>query len=508
MAVRVALWMTLALLIAGCARGEEAGSQPPGVSAGAADPQVWSAYLAAAADAERIEDRVERCLAYPDLPGNHWPAGSAEARCPLLGGPLLALEDIESMLASKGGPERLEDQFTAWLDAHHRDPAQRDSVFRAFQAFSDDDDSRRVAKSWLAQSPDSAFARTALGALRVIEATNARGSEFAAKTPRDSFEAMHRLMPQGVELLQSALAIEPRLSPACVHLMVAARFIGDDGLRDSAAAHCLKVDPLSWHVRTEWQMQRDPRWGGSFEALDATAEELRPLAAQNPALGGMLSRGIGMRARAAHRGGTPLPALSGVLEEASRIAPDPWFIGDAGLAAKQAGDQHKALGYLSQALRLAPDNTQFLAGRADVRRKLGDYEGSVADAQRVTNLSQKWGHNYSVLGQSLAKLGRTEEARDAFHKAMQFPKQRQWAFMRWCETYILGGLYRDEALACTQGLLSEYPDDAEPLFMRSWVLYELKDPAAADLAERFRAAADMSDHRHRQMASELARIAN
>jgi hypothetical protein len=501
-------WTALLVLLAGCAQGEQqtvlAGDPPRQAQS---DPATWNTYLRAAAAADRIEDVVERCHSYPDLPGNHWPMDSGRARCGRLADALPTLAEIESLLADEDGVARLERGFAQRLEAHYRDPAQRESIFRAYQDFSSDDDSRRVAELWLARSPASGFARMAMGRYLVTAAGEARGDKRIAETPGANLHAMRRLMAQGVTMLQAALEAQPRLSPACADLMFAARLAADDALRDSATARCLETDPLSWSVRFQWLMQKDPRWGGSFEELDAAIDEIRSLVPRNPALGAMLARGIGLRAYLSYLNDVPLRDLSAAFDRASQVGPDPLFIGYAGLAAKTQGDLHKALGYLSQGLRFAPGDSRFLGARADVRMKLQDFDGAAADARRAIELDDSLGRNHTVLGQSLAKLGRVAEAREAYLRAMQFPKQRQWAFRRWCETYILGGVQRDEALACTQGMISEYPDDAEALFMRSWVLYELKDPAAAEVAARFHAVADMDDRRQRQMASELARIA-
>lgn len=355
----VRVLMPALFVMTGCVRGEEQAQPAAGIPAESQpDAAAWKAYLTAVDEAERIEDVVERCRAYPDLPGNAWPAGSARARCPLLGGASPTLAEVESMLANPDGPARLEHEYQALLDAHYAEPERGEPIYRAYEGF---------------------FVRRRHAACRRAMARN------ICKTRR------------------------------CA----------------------------TWPLRC-----RKRRASVPIRCSSATSASPR----------------------------------------------------------KQKATC-KALGYLSQTLHLAPNNTQFLGARADVRRKLGDLEGAVVDTRRAIALNDSSGRNHTVLGQSLFKLGRVEEAREAYQRAMQFPTQRQWAFRRWCETYILGGVQRDEALACTQGLLSEYPDDAEAMFMRSWVLYELGDPAAAEAAARFHAAADMKDHRQRQMASELARIA-
>jgi len=488
-------WLLLAAVnVVGCSDGNSATSAATPVSA-----EAWQSYLAAASQADQIEDVVQRCLAYPDLPGNQWPEGSAKARCPLLRGPIFSLAELEATLASADGPAQLERQFSEVLEAHYADPGQREAIFFAFSGFDDFEPAERVARKWYERAPESAYAQSALGGVLLGLAGNARGSA-------------HRWLQQATPLLQSALLAEPRLSPACMHLMNIARLTGDAALGESASEHCLRVDPLSWNVRFQWQLGLDPRWRpvgrgeDPFRKLDESVEALRPLVPQNPALGGMLARGIGMRAYMPILAGRPARETEEGLEAASRLAPDPLFIGSAGDAAYEHGDFSKALAYSSQAIRLAPGNAGFYGARANARRKLGDFEGAIVDSRQAIARNNSVGKYHSTLALSLVSLGRTEEAREAYHDAMQYPVQRQWAFRRWCETYILGNLQAREALACTEGLVNDYPDDAESHFMRSWVLYETATEGAAAAATRFQALADPQDTRHQEMKSELARL--
>ncbi|MDH5823699.1 DUF4034 domain-containing protein [Luteimonas sp. RD2P54] len=501
----------LAILLVGCAPGEEAASGSPGpAGAAAVDEAGWDEYLQRAAVADKQDGWVARCLAYPDLPGNDWVPGAARARCPLLVDASPSIEELGAVLASEDGADLLDRRFAALLEAQASDPGRDESLFLAFNAFGSSDESRRLAAQWLSQKPRSPYARAAMGSHLVAAAGRSRGDRWIRDTPASNVQAMERLMRAAIRMLQSALDLEPRLGPACVDLMVAARLLGDRELRDSATGHCLSVAPLSWNVRFEQQQALDPRWGGSFAELEASVAELRPLAERNPALGGMLARAVGLRAYLAYLGRqAPIEDLAPEFERAARIAPDPIFIGEAGMAARAARDYRKALGYLSQALRLAPANTRFLRGRAEVRMKLEDYQGAVVDARQAMVAGGPTGHNYAVLGRSLSRLGRTAEAREAFHAAMQDPNQRKWAFMRWCETYILGEMQHDEALACSQGLAAEYPDEAEAQFMRSVVLYKAgRAEQASAAAARFARLVDERRPRERQMVSELARISS
>jgi len=246
----------------------------------------------------------------------------------------------------------------------------------------------------------------------------------------------------------------------------------------------------------------DPRWGGSFDDFERTIEKIRPCVRENPALGGSLARAVGWRPASQARNGHWEEAMPG-LEAAALLAPDPLFIGYVGLAAKRQGDLRRALGYLSQALRLAPMSPRILYARAGVRNALGNPAGAALDAERAIALEDDVGVYYSIYGQALIKLGRVEDARAAYHTAMQFPDQRHWAFRHWCQTYIVPAIMEDEAMACTGGLINEYPEKAEVLFMRAWVLHKSADPSANEVAQKFFAVADTTNELQREMIEQL-----
>lgn len=64
---------------------------------GKPSPEVL-AFLDAAVAARAIADPLARCLAFPDLPGNQWPAGLAKAHCEYLYGERLTGEQIKARI--------------------------------------------------------------------------------------------------------------------------------------------------------------------------------------------------------------------------------------------------------------------------------------------------------------------------------------------------------------------------------------------------------------------------
>ena len=95
-------------------------------------PAEWAQYIDEVRKADAIDNDEARCKAYPDLPGDQWRPGAAQARCTLLRAPAWSLDDIDRLLATPEGVDQLERGFAALLDGHYSDQAQREQIFIAF----------------------------------------------------------------------------------------------------------------------------------------------------------------------------------------------------------------------------------------------------------------------------------------------------------------------------------------------------------------------------------------
>ena len=94
--------------------------------------EPWRAYLVKAREAERIEDPLQRCLAFPDLPDNNWLAGHAAAHCRHhFGIRRPSLEDIEGMV-QRGEMADIEALFDASLARHYSTEHFSDDIHDTF----------------------------------------------------------------------------------------------------------------------------------------------------------------------------------------------------------------------------------------------------------------------------------------------------------------------------------------------------------------------------------------
>ena len=136
------------------------------IAASQQPPPEYASHVAAMRKADAIQDPLQRCLAYPDLPGNTWTPGVAQARCTMFLSPLpYTLDDIAGLLDKDAGAATLDATFRQLLEAHYTVPAKREQITRLLDVFSDGDRAKaeRTARRWTAVAPDSEFAQAALG---------------------------------------------------------------------------------------------------------------------------------------------------------------------------------------------------------------------------------------------------------------------------------------------------------------------------------------------------------
>jgi tetratricopeptide (TPR) repeat protein len=471
-------------------------------AAGKNPPPEYTAYLAAARKADAITDPLQRCLAYPDLPGNTWTPGLAKARCTMFLSPALyTLDAIDKTLAQPGGAATLETGFRALLDAHFSDPAQRDRIFQAFMAFNDDDHDKaeRIARAWVAAAPESAFARTALGHVLAARGWDARGTKLAKDTPDDNLRKMEASFIDAGKEYMAAMEAEPRLFPACEGLMGIGRQ-SSSAVQAFAMKQCIAASPASYYVVEELMRAAEPRWGGSDEQMRAISAYAKAREQDNPMLA--LFAFEAKLYEIERLDDSDAQALA-VLEPASQQVPNAAFLRLVGGAYTRKGDNWKALVYLSQALRFSPRYAQESRFRAIVLNELGESKWARADAERAVALDPKNGHALRLLGQIVRELDGSAAALPFFKRALEDSETREYAFNDYC-----GGLTDakrfDEAGKCVDELLAAYPENPEGWRQRL-LLIGFDAPQSMEAMERFVALNDPKRWNYHATAAETVR---
>ncbi len=461
---------------------------PAGAGAAARQPPAeYAAYVAAMRKADAITDPLQRCLAYPDLPGNTWAPGAAKARCTMfLTPPRYSLDDIEARLKQPGGAAELEAGFAALLDAHFKEPAQREQITIALMVFrgGDPDKAERIARAWRVAAPESAFARVALGHVLAGRGWDARGTDFVNKTPAANLKKMGGYFVEAAKEYRAALEGKSRLFPACEGLMAIGRQSSDD-LQTYATERCLYIDPTSYYVIDELMDAAEPRWGGSEEAMKSVAAYAQEKAAVNPVLSVFAFHSAYYEIERMDDGDDEAIA---VLAPAALQVPNAGYLRRAGGAYLRKDDDWKALAYLSQALRFMPAYGQESRFRALVLRQLGESKWARADAERAATLDPTNGHAHRLLASIVRELDGPEAAIPHFKRAMDDARTREDAFNDYCGS-LIDAKRLDEAGKCVDDLLAAYPENPEGWRQRL-VVIGFDAPGSMEAMERFVALND------------------
>lgn len=301
-------------------------------------PEPWRAYLGQVRAAERIADPLQRCLAFPDLPVNHWPEGHAAAHCRhhfLIERP--TLDDIESMV-QRGEMAKLEALFDASLDRHYAGEHFSDDIHDTFNyLLTAKSSSERVdvlSEAWLQQAPESAYAHLARAAYFNGAAWKARGGKYASETPRENMRRMSAFAGQAIPHFEKAAAIKPRLIAAYTGMIDIGMIDSRPALEARARRAAEALDPACPELANVTMRSLRPRWGGSYQDMLVHAGKLSERVAQRPHLAIHLAQPL------ADQGNLllaeePVPeAALEVLEAAIAMGSDEDALKNAGTAAR------------------------------------------------------------------------------------------------------------------------------------------------------------------------------
>ena len=466
-------------------------------------PPAYVEYVAAVRKADAIRDPLQRCLAYPDLPGNTWAPGTAKARCIMfLTPPVFTLDSLEKALAQPGGATSVDARFQDLLDAHYTVPSQREQIFIGLGIFGDDDHDKaeRIARAWLAASPDSPFARTALAKALAARGWAARGTKYIRDTPEENVRRMEAFFVDAFKLYVAALEANPKLLPACVGLMSIGRQ-SSDRAQEVGTKVCMDADPASYYLVDEMMNAAEPRWGGSTEQMRAVAAYAQARVKENPVLAVFAFHHAYYEIERAEDGDAQALA---VLEPAAAIVPNAAYMRSVGGAYLQKDELWKALVYLSQALRFSPGYAQESRWRAYALFVLGEPQWARADAERAVELDPDSGHAHRLFADILRDTVSPDAARPHYARAMQEPKLREKAFIASCAMWV--DAKRREAATCVDDLLKEYPDNGE-----AWRLHLLTigpdAPGSVNAMKRFLATQDPETWpRHKTVAEAVRKM--
>jgi hypothetical protein len=450
------------------------------------DKTDWDALLLRMQEADKIDDDVERCLAYPDVPGMTWDRAIVEARCALQRRPKYDLEGIDEQIASAQGRAALEQHFDALLQAHYDTPSERDQIDVAFDIFDASPASQDIAKRWHAASPDSAYSRLAYGSALFAAAQATRGTRSGSETPEVDMRNAQATAAMADRMLASAHAAKPRLTPACNTRVAALRLSGSEEDPFALGRRCAQNDPASYKAALGWKTAAEPRWGGSEAQLSEVERHLLKHRDEVPLLNSVLA------SLAAdpllNREPNPEDATVAALERAARIGPHGLVLNQLSASWFARGDEKRGLAYVSQAVRFNVGVSNHRAFRMqqnlftrpawsklDIEYVLRRFPNSIYYKQQLVQVEE-----------NLRNDTPTQLARDGTVSFGQDGNWRKSTLMAECEQYGLSGKQSSDVMNdCSDTLVMEWPEDPEVWRVRADVLHARGDARALDAARKY-----------------------
>ncbi|MDI1253587.1 hypothetical protein [Thermomonas sp.] len=466
----------LALLAAGSATASEP-ELPPIPEKSAAElfkdvPAPWRDYLIQARGAERIADPLQRCLAYPDLPGNQWPKGHVEAHCKDHQVVAMLMADAQRRL-QEGKLAELDAYIAGAMVRHAKATESSEEIHYFFQQFLSETADAFTA-DWLRAVPDSAYALTARALYYSGAAERVRGTKFSSETPREDLRRMTQLYDLATPLFRKAIASKPDFLPAWNGMLSAAFRDSRAELEAEAFAAANAIDPGCQDLVDIRMQSLQPRWGGSYEAMLAYAEQLKPLLGKRPLLAREIAEPYADRGSWLITSEEMTSEAADVLNVALRIGSNDDALHNAANVAFNAkdgsADEWKALAYLLQEARFRDGG---LWANVNIARMLVRRDPALAvkyATRAVANDPEDAAARY-YLAASNYNAKRFEEAEKNYLLAAKDKDRRQaslrelvtmWMFAAGLEPRIGSA----KAKPYLDQLIREYPEDGRARIYR------------------------------------------
>ena len=297
----------------------------------------------------------------------------------------ISLNDIDNIRNKliEGRFEELNDQLATYQEALDKDPLDEYKVYDAYRTFFKCDKSlEEPLKAWQRTFPDHYQPHLAMAAFYFGRGWETRGYRYAGDTSEEQFEMMRTYFLKSEQNLKTALHIKPNLLTAHWIMIGLSNASSVGGNENDAIEKAIQLFPLSYIIRSMAMWAKEPRWGGSFRAMERIAREAEKYAEVNPKLSSLygeiyLYQGENLRRK-------------NKLDEALKIYSKALSYGDNSKIYKERADiyfenkkYHLALENINKSIGLSPVTLDFYILRSNIYYALSKDKEAISDLSKA-----------------------------------------------------------------------------------------------------------------------------
>ncbi|OGT57609.1 MAG: hypothetical protein A3E01_06680 [Gammaproteobacteria bacterium RIFCSPHIGHO2_12_FULL_63_22] len=476
-------WLALAL-VAACS----AAAVPPSLEVISPDQarqalavpnNVAITYFEGVRLANLNEDPLQRCLLFPDLPGNHWPAQLAKAHCELAFGSGINAKRMATMLDS-GKVEELEAIYAADQERHFSKSNFSEAIHGDFHFFDGGKQSDRLSRQWLGKAKDSPYAMLARANHLLNAARRVRRARSEGKMADDEIASMRQLGQESAALYASAAKKAPNMIEAYNGLAHVGTIAGLGEAELSGIEEGKKVDALCAALAMQEMWALMPRWGGSQEAMRGRSAELAKSLNERPLVSlamAMPDYDLSDQMCCSHPNSRF--AMGDLLRPLALVTTNPDVSENLGTATccGASGSAMESTVHFLAASRFRRSTTFFAMQRAmSVLQNYPSHpEIALPDIQYVLDWEPDNGHAHVKLAEVYYMQRRYADAEKELLIGLDDPTARSRALMILAQTLAMEGRL-DQARARADQFKQEFPEDAQ---ISAWLDSFLASQAAA-----------------------------
>ncbi|MFC1495808.1 DUF4034 domain-containing protein [Candidatus Margulisiibacteriota bacterium] len=181
--------------------------------------------------------------------------------------------------------DKLTEFYKSKLEDFRKDYAKENDFFVAAEHFNVTSKSyEKLLSNWIGNSLDSFAPFLARGIYYTAQGWIARGTAWSKDTSKEQFINMRKYFQLAKQDLKDAIELEPTALPAYKTLISIAMAEGNTKVKKEVTQAALEYFPASYEIRSNYMYSLKPRWGGSYEEMNAYATECEKLIDKNPRL--------------------------------------------------------------------------------------------------------------------------------------------------------------------------------------------------------------------------------